>query len=430
MTDNAQSENPQKVASTHGFSSSLEGLRVLDMSRVLAGPICGQILADLGADVIKVEKPGKGDDSRAWGPPFLLDTNGQPTTESAFYVSCNRGKRSIAIDLRKPEGRDLIKRLAAISDVLLENYKVGTLERYGLGYDELAKINPRLIYCSITGFGQTGPYASRPGYDTIIQAMGGLMSVTGREDGAPGGGPVRVGAALIDFMTGLYGTIAVQAALSYREKTGHGQQIDLSLLDVGISALANIAMNYLVSGEIPVRRGNRLPTVYPSDAFQCSDGYIMIIIGNDEQFQRFCAAANIESIAQDERFRSNDFRVVNADLLSIEITKALSKKPLGHWLTTLEKVKVPCSAINNLAQVFDDPQVKARGMQLDLDHPLSGRIPTIANPIGFSKSPASYHLPPPLLGQHTEEILRDVLSLSNSEIEKLSLLGTVVQSKT
>jgi len=430
MTDHAQSEHAKKFASTHGVSGSLEGLRVLDMSRVLAGPICGQILADLGADVIKVEKPGKGDDSRAWGPPFVLDTNGQPTSESAFYVSCNRGKRSIAIDLRKPEGRDLIKKLAAISDVLLENYKVGTLEKYGLGYDELAKINPRLIYCSITGFGQTGPYASRPGYDTIIQAMGGLMSVTGREDGASGGGPVRVGAALIDFMTGLYATVAVQAALSYREKTGLGQQIDLSLLDVGISALANIAMNYLVSGEIPVRRGNRLPTVYPSDAFQCSDGYIMIIIGNDEQFQRFCTAANIESIAQDERFRSNDMRVVNADSLSIEISNTLSKKPVGHWLTTLEKVKVPCSAINNLAQVFDDPQVKARGMQINLDHPLSGHIPTIANPIRFSESPVSYHFPPPLLGQHTEEILRDVLSLSNSEIEALGSLGAVVQGKT
>lgn len=429
MTDSGQPKQPQKQFSNRDVSGALEGLRVLDMSRVLAGPICGQILSDLGAEVIKVEKPGKGDDSRAWGPPFALDSNGQITGESAFYVSCNRGKRSIAIDLRKPEGRELIKKLAAISDVLLENYKVGTLEKYGLGYDELAKVNPRLIYCSITGFGQTGPYASRPGYDTIIQAMGGLMSVTGREDGTPGGGPVRVGAALIDFMTGLYATVAVQAALSYREKTGVGQQIDLSLLDVGVSALANIAMNYLVSGEIPVRRGNRLPTVYPSDAFQCSDGYIMIIIGNDEQFQRFCTAANIESIAQDERFRSNDVRVRNADLLSIEITNALSVKPVKHWLTSLEKAKVPCSAINNLAQVFDDPQVKARGMQLELDHPLSGRIPSIANPIGFSKSPVSYHLPPPLLGQHTNEILSDVLSLSAAEIAELSSIGAVVQGK-
>lgn len=427
MTDTAQPERSQNLSSNHGMAGALDGLRVLDMSRVLAGPICGQILSDLGAEVIKVEKPGKGDDSRAWGPPYALDLNGQPTGESAFYVSCNRGKRSIAIDLRKPEGRELIKKLATISDVLLENYKVGTLEKYGLGYAELSKINPRLIYCSITGFGQTGPYASRPGYDTIIQAMGGLMSVTGREDGAPGGGPVRVGAALIDFMTGLYATVAVQAALSYREKTGLGQQIDLSLLDVGISSLANIAMNYLVSGEIPIRRGNRLPTVYPSDAFRCSDGFIMIIIGNDEQFQRFCAATDIESLAQDERFQSNDLRVRNADALCIEITNALSKKPVVHWLATLEKVKVPCSAINNLAQVFDDPQVKARGMRLDLDHPLSGRIPTIANPIGFSKSPVSYHLPPPLLGQHTEEILRDVLSLSNSEIKELGAVGAVVQ---
>ena len=314
----------------------LKNIRVLDLSRVLAGPLCGQLLADLGADVIKVERPGSGDDSRAWGPPYLADAGGEPTAESAFYCAYNRGKRSITIDLGKPAGRDLVKQFAASCDVVLENYKAGTLERYGLGYDELSKCNPRLIYCSITGFGQTGPYRSRPGYDTIIQAMGGLMSITGLQEGAPGAGPVRVGIALTDFMTGLYATIAVQSALLRRAETGAGQNIDLALMDVQVSALSAVAMNYLVSGHVPARRGNRLPTVYPSDAFRCQDGYLMVIVGNDQQFKRFCETAGIGNLVTDPRFQTNAVRVKHADTLSALISQALATRRVDEWLPLFE----------------------------------------------------------------------------------------------
>ncbi|MDB5904419.1 MAG: CoA transferase [Betaproteobacteria bacterium] len=404
---------------------ALSGVRVLDLSRVLAGPICGQILADLGAEVIKVERPRVGDDSRAWGPPFALDPAGEPTAESAFYCACNRGKRSITVDLGKPEGREVIRKLAATSDVLLENYKVGTLERYGLGYEALSAINPGLVYCSITGFGQTGPYASRPGYDTIIQALGGIMSVTGQKDDAPGGGPVRVGIAVTDFMTGLYGAIAVQAALAYRARTGAGQHIDLSLLDVQISSLTNVAMNYLMSGEVPVRRGNRLPTVYPSDAYRCSDGYVMIIIGNDGQFRKFCAAAGLDTLGDDPRFLTNALRLKNADTLSVLMNGALSGRPIGEWLERFEKANVPCSPIKNIAEVFDDPHVKSRGARIELEHPVTGTMPGIANPMRFSKSPVAYDRAPPLLGQHTNEVLAEVLGMSESEIAALREAGAL-----
>jgi crotonobetainyl-CoA:carnitine CoA-transferase CaiB-like acyl-CoA transferase len=408
-----------------GVKAALEDIRVLDLSRVLAGPVCGQILADLGADVIKVERPGSGDDSRAWGPPFAKDENGSPTSESAFYCACNRGKRSITVDLRKPEGRDVVSRIAAKCDVLIENYKVGTLERYGLGYPQLSRINPGLVYCSVTGFGQTGPYKARPGYDTIIQAMGGMMSVTGHQDGVPGGSPVRVGIAVTDFMTGLYATVAIQAALAYRTKTGLGQQIDLALLDVQISALSNVAMNYLVSGDIPVRRGNRLPSVYPSDAFACADGYLMIIVGNDDQFKRLCASAGIGALADDERFRTNELRVGNADVLGVSISKALLARSVGHWMTVFEKAGVPCSPINNIAQVFDDPHVRAREMLIKLDHPQAGKLPNVASPMRFSKSPVSYRRPPPTLGEHTAEILKDVLGLSPEEVSDLAAKAVI-----
>lgn len=404
---------------------SLKDIRVLDLSRVLAGPLCGQLLADLGADVIKIERPQSGDDSRAWGPPYLADIAGDPTAQSAFYCAYNRGKRSVTIDLRKPEGQDLIRQFAASCDVLLENYKVGTLQKYGLGYAELSAINPKLIYCSITGFGQTGPYRARPGYDTIIQAMGGLMSITGLPDGAPGAGPVRVGIALTDFMTGLYATIAVQSALLQRAQTGKGQYIDLSLLDVQVSALSAVAMNYLVSGEIPTRRGNRLPTVYPSDAFRCSDGYLMVIIGNDEQFRRFCETAGLDGLNEDSRFKTNELRVRNADALSLRISEALAKRPVDEWLPLFEAAHVACGPINDIAQVFQDPQVLARDMLLDLAHPLSGRVPTIANPIKFSESAIQYERAPPLLGQHTEEVLGEVLDLSRSEIAELKASGAI-----
>jgi crotonobetainyl-CoA:carnitine CoA-transferase CaiB-like acyl-CoA transferase len=408
-----------------GATSALEGLRVLDLSRVLAGPICAQTLADLGADVIKVERPGSGDDSRAWGPPYAKDQKGNPTSESAFYCSCNRGKRSITVDLTKAEGGDLVRRIAAQSDVLIENYKVGTLARYGLGYEDLSRINPKLIYCSITGFGLTGPYSARPGYDTIVQAMGGVMSITGQPDGAPGAGPVRVGIALTDFMTGLYATIAIQAALRYREKTGLGQHIDLALLDVQISALANVAMNYLVSGEVPKRRGNRLPTVYPSDAFRCSDGYLMLIVGNDEQFKRFCAATRLEALIGDERFETNERRVKNADVLGAEISAALLPQTVAHWMGVFEKFQVPCSPINDIAQVFEDPHVRAREMLIALDHPLAGTLPNIASPMRFSRSPVQYHRAAPTLGEHTEEVLADTLGLTADEVARLAAAGAI-----
>lgn len=422
----APSSNRKQTSSTAASQGDvLEGIRVLDLSRVLAGPLCGQLLADLGADVIKVERPGTGDDSRAWGPPYLADTAGKPTRESAFYCSCNRGKRSITIDLGKSEGRELVRKFAAASDVLLENYKTGTLERYGLGYEQLSALNPGLIYCAVTGFGQTGPYRARPGYDTILQAMGGLMSITGFPEGAPGAGPVRVGIALTDYMTGLYATIAVQSALLRRARTGKGQYIDLSLMDVQVAALSAVAMNYLVSGEVPVRRGNRLPTVYPSDAFRCKDGYLMVIIGNDEQFRRFCETAGLAGLAEDPRFRTNEVRVPNADALSSKINEALAARNVGEWLPLFEQAHVACGPINNIQQVFEDPQVKAREMQRELDHPLAGKVPSIANPIRFSESAIRYARPPPLLGQHTREVVEEVLGLTRTEFDALQASGAL-----
>ncbi len=399
---------------------ALEGIRVLDLSRVIAGPICGQILADLGADVIKVERPHSGDDSRGWGPPFARNQNGEPTSESAVYCCANRGKRSITVNLGMPEGRDLARRLALISDVLIENYKVGTLDRYGLGYAELSAANEGLIYCSLTGFGQTGPYRTRPGYDTIIQAMGGLMSITGQEDGMPGEGPMKVGVALTDFMTGLYATVAIQGALAYRAKTGFGQHIDLALLDVQVSALANVAMNYLVSGDVPKRNGNRIPSVYPSDAYKCKDGYLMILIGNEEQYKRFCAVLHCPGLSDDDRFKTNALRLKNVDLLAPEIGKAMIEHTVDEWMAQFEKANISCSPINDIAQVFDDPQVRARNMLLQLDHPTAGKMPSIASPIRLSRSPVSYRRAPPTLGQHTAEVLEEILGLSPAEISSLS----------
>jgi crotonobetainyl-CoA:carnitine CoA-transferase CaiB-like acyl-CoA transferase len=420
-----QSEENRVYTEKERSSGPLAGIRVLDMSRVLAGPLCGQILADLGADVIKVERPGSGDDSRAWGPPFASDENGKVTSESAFYCSCNRGKRSITIDTSKPEGQALIRQLATNSDILLENYKVGTLKKWGLDYASLSKINPQLIYCSITGFGQTGPYAPRPGYDTIIQALGGLMSVTGRRDGEPGGGPLRVGIAAIDFMTALYATIGVVAALNHRTNTGKGQCLDLSLLEVEISSLTNVAMNFLLTGVVPTRRGNRLPTIAPSDAYRCKDGHLMIIIGNDGQFRNFCAAADLPSMAEDARFRNNAIRMQNVDSLAEEMEVGLAKRTVKEWVAILGDANVPCAPIQTIKDVFDDPHVRERGAVVELQHPLIGKLPTIVNPLRFSSSPVQYDRPPPLLGEHTHEILRDVLNLGAEQIAAIEKSGTI-----
>lgn len=383
----------------------LTGVRVLDLSRVLAGPWAGQLLADLGADVVKVEKPGAGDDTRAWGPPYLKDESGRDTAEATYFLCANRNKRSVAIDIATPEGQAQVRALAAQADVVLENFKVGGLKRYGLDYDSLKEANPRLVYCSITGFGQTGPYAARAGYDFLIQGMGGLMSVTGQPDGEPGAGPQKVGVALTDIMTGLYATIAVQAALAEREKSGLGQHIDLALLDVQIACLANQASNYLAGGLVPRRMGNAHPNIVPYQAFPTADGDIILAVGNDGQFAKFCAVAGQPAWATDPRFSSNAQRVANRAVLVPLLRQATVMRTSADWIAALETAGVPCGPVNRIDEVFADPQVKARGLHIDLPHPLAGKVPLVANPIRLSGSPVAYQRPPPLLGEHTAEVL-------------------------
>ncbi len=383
----------------------LTGVRVLDLSRVLAGPWAGQLLADLGADVVKVEKPGAGDDTRAWGPPYLKDPSGRDTSEASYFLCANRNKRSVAIDIATPEGQAQVRALAQQADVLLENFKVGGLERYGLDHASLTAANPRLVYCSITGFGQTGPYAARAGYDFLIQGMGGLMSVTGQPDGEPGAGPQKVGVALTDIMTGLYATIAVQAALAEREKSGLGQHIDLALLDVQIACLANQASNYLAGGLVPRRMGNAHPNIVPYQAFPTADGDIILAVGNDSQFAKFCIVAGHPEWSGDERFASNAQRVANRAVLVPLLRQATVMRTSADWIAALEAAGVPCGPINRIDEVFADPQVKARGLQMALPHPLAGQVPLVANPIRLSGSPVAYQRPPPLLGEHTEEVL-------------------------
>lgn len=410
------------MMATHG---ALDGLRVLDLSRVLAGPMSAQILADLGADVIKVERPGRGDDSREWAPPFVADPVVAPLDESAYFWSCNRGKRSIAVDLSSKGGRALVARLMAQSDVVIENYKVGTLDRYGLGYGTQAKVNPKLIYCSITGFGQTGPYSALPGYDTIVQAMGGLMSLTGNPDGAAGGGPRKAGLAVADLMTGLYSCIAILAALNERNTSGLGQHIDMSLLDVQVSALSTVGMSYLTTGKVPQRAGNRLATVYPSDAFRCSDGDLMLIVGNDEQFRRFCNVMDLPGVADDPRFSRNADRLRNADALAPLISRALAPRSMAECQALLDSAGVPASPINNVAQVFANPQVQAREMVRELGQANGQPVKMIANPIRMSRTPPIYKRPPPTLGQHNSEVLRDELGLTEQACKDLAQDGTI-----
>jgi len=387
----------------------LTGLKVLDLSRVLAGPWAGQMLADLGADVVKVERPGAGDDTRSWGPPYLKDEQGHDTREAAYFLCANRNKRSIAIDIAQPEGQQLVRRLAQQADVLLENFKLDGLKAYGLDYPSLKALNPRLVYCSITGFGQTGPYAARAGYDFLIQGMGGLMSATGRADGEEGAGPQKVGVALVDVMTGLYATIAVQAALAEREKSGQGQHIDLALLDVQIATLANQAANYLAGGVVPRRMGNAHPNIVPYQDFPTADGDMILAIGNDGQFAKFCAIAGHPEWATDERFATNPQRVAHRATLIPLLRQATVMRTTQQWVQALEGAGVPCGPINRLDDVFADPQVQARGVRIELPHPTAGRVPLVANPIRLSESPVTYRRAPPLLGEHTGEVLRDWL---------------------
>ncbi|MCK2125648.1 CoA transferase [Thauera aromatica] len=404
---------------------ALSHLRVLDLSRILAGPWAGQMLADLGADVIKVERPGVGDDTRGWGPPWLKDEQGAETSVAAYYLCANRNKRSITIDITRPEGQALVRKLAAESDVVLENFKAGGLKQYGLDYDSLKAVNPRLVYCSITGFGQDGPYAPRAGYDFLIQGLGGLMSLTGRPDGEEGGGPMKVGVALTDILTGLYATNAVLAALAWRDKSGEGQYIDLALLDVQIACLANQAMNYLATGQNPKRLGNAHPNIVPYQDFPTADGYMILAIGNDGQFARFCEAAGQPALAVDPRFATNRARVENRAVLIPLLKKLTVERNTGDWIAMLEALAVPCGPINTLADVFADPQVVARGMKVTMPHPAAGSVPQVASPMKLSATPVDYRLPPPMLGEHTEAILAGTLGLDAETIAGLRASGVV-----
>lgn len=404
---------------------ALQHVRVLDLSRVLAGPWAAQTLGDLGAEVIKVERPGVGDDTRQWGPPFLTDPQGQPTGESAYYLCANRNKKSVTIDFTQAAGQVLVRELAQQCDVVVENFKLGGLAQYGLDYAALSALNPRLVYCSITGFGQTGPYAHRAGYDFLIQGMGGLMSITGKPDGEPGGGPVKVGVALTDILTGLYASTAILAALQAREHTGRGQHIDLALLDVQVACLANQGMNYLYSGKVPERMGNSHPNTVPYQDFPTSDGHMILAIGNDGQFGRFCAAAGKPEWASDARFISNAMRLANRTELIALMRTLTVQRSTRDWIALLEQHAVPCGPINTVADVFADEQVQARGMQIEMQHPKAGGIPLVASPIRLSDTPVQYRNSPPQLGQHTQAVLRDQLGLSTEAIDELSKQGVL-----
>jgi crotonobetainyl-CoA:carnitine CoA-transferase CaiB-like acyl-CoA transferase len=405
-------------------AGALAGQRVLDLSRVLAGPWASQLLGDLGADVIKVEKPGSGDDTRGWGPPWLADGAGEATTDAAYFLCTNRNKRSLSVDITQAAGQQIVRDLAVQSDVVLENFKVGGLAAYGLDYPSLSALNPRLVYCSITGFGQDGPYAARAGYDFLIQGMGGLMSVTGRAEGEEGAGPQKVGVALTDILTGLYAGNAILAALLNRERTGQGQHIDLALLDVQVACLANQAMNYLVSGRAPRRMGNGHPNIVPYQDFPTADGDMILAIGNDGQFARFCDIASHSEWSRDARFASNAARVSHrADLIPL-LRQATVMKTTAEWIVLLESAAVPCGPINDLAAVFADPQVMHRGLRLDLPHAAGGSAPQVGNPIRFSVTPVDYRLAPPLLGQDTAVVLRE-LGRSEHEIAELRAAGVV-----
>ncbi|MDB5809591.1 MAG: hypothetical protein JWN94_1713 [Betaproteobacteria bacterium] len=407
------------------MSGPLSHIKVLDLSRVLAAPWAAQNLADLGADVIKVERPQKGDDSRAYAPPYLKDANGKETRESAYFCAANRGKKSITINISKPEGQALVRELAKQSDVLVENYKVGDLARYGLGYDDLKKDNPGLIYCSVTGFGQTGPDKDRPGYDFMAQGMGGLMSITGERDELPGGGPQRVGVPIIDLTTGMYATIAICAAIANRAVTGKGQWIDVALLDSCVAFLANQAMNYFATGESPRPLGNAHPNIVPYQTFKTADGALILACGNDNLFNKFCEAAGCTHLSKDARFSTNGERVTNRDEITRLLNEIFLQRPTKAWVKLLDEAGVANGPINTIEKVFEEPQVQARGLKFELPHAVAGTVPLIASPMRFSGTPIKHEVPPPALGQHTDEILRGVLNKSDADIAKLKSTGIV-----
>jgi crotonobetainyl-CoA:carnitine CoA-transferase CaiB-like acyl-CoA transferase len=399
------------------MSGPLDGLKVFDLTRILAGPSCTQILGDLGAEVIKIERPGVGDDTRNFAPPFLPDEKGEDTSESAYFAGTNRNKRSVTLNLANPEGQALAKRMLADCDILAENFKTGTLARYGLGYDTLKDEFPGLIYCSITGFGQTGPYAERPGYDALIQAMGGVMSLTGEPDGAP----MKVGVSIADLMAGMYACVGILAAVRHKQLTGEGQFIDISMLDAHVAWLANQGMNFLATGENPARLGNNHPNILPYQVMPTADGYIVLSVGNDDTFKRFCEMADCVELLEDDRFKTNIDRVKNRDYTTETLNEITRQKPAAWWLENLEKNKIGCGPINDLSEVFSDPQVLAREMIIEMDHPATGgkAAQLIASPLKLSGTPVSYRRSPPMLGEHTEEVLREKLSLSDAEIADL-----------
>lgn len=405
--------------------TALGHIRVLDLTRVLAGPWCSQNLADLGAEVIKVERPGCGDDTRSWGPPYLKDSTGNETSEAAYYLAANRGKQAITVDISTTEGQEIIRALVLQSDVILENYKVGQLAKYGLDYGSLVQVKPDLVYCSITGFGQDGPYAHRAGYDFIIQGMGGLMSVTGERDDLAGGGPQKAGVAITDLMTGMYATIAILAALTHRDKTGEGQYIDMALLDVQVAMLANMGSNYLTSGISPKRWGNAHQNIVPYQTFATSDGHIIVAAGNDAQFRKFVQIGGCPELADDPRFVSNPLRVQHRDILVPLLAAMVQRKSKNEWIAALETAAVPCGPINNLEEVFNHPQVQAREMQFQMEHPLAGKVPLVSSPMKLSKTPVRYDQAPPLLSQHTQKCLRDLLKFDDEKIATLKANGII-----
>ena len=404
--------------------NALDGIRILDLSRVLAGPWCTQTLADLGADVIKIERPTFGDDTRGWGPPFLKDASGHDTNDAAYYLGTNRNKRSVTCDIASPEGQEIIRALALISDVFIENFKVGDMARYGLDYASLSQINPRLVYCSVTGFGQTGPYRERAGYDYAVQGMGGLMSITGERDDI-GGGPQKVGVAVADLFTGMYASVAILAALRHAESTGQGQYVDMALLDTQVAMLANLGANYLVSGKVPGRAGNAHQNIVPYQVFEvapAADGskdHLILAVGNDGQFAKFCVVAGRPELSQDPRFSKNSDRVRHRDVLVPLLEELMRLRSKQDWLSSLEAAKVPCGAINNLAEVFDDPHVKSRAMVHTWERIGTGSVNLVASPMKLSATPVRSDLAPPLLGQHTEEVLRELLGFSDVKIQQL-----------